>query len=449
MAGPSRRYLLCAVLVLVASARVLACAGQVSSAGDAGLDARDAGGDPGSDGAGDEGASMDGASDAGDPGGDAAVDGAGDAGGDATGDGAGDAGGDGGGGRAVPVGHCGERSGLYFPESSWIYTDVSDAPVRANSGAMTRWLEDQGGWGNGNHFQIDTSFTILEAGPGSPRLTPSGDDPIGYSEDCDPDVAVPLPAGGRIEGCDDYICPGRVEGDPDGDCHLIAVDFEAGVLYEAYQATYTGTRFYSSCTLAWDMTRDVWGSAPGPDLPPVSERNWGIGRDCTGPDAAGFPIAPLLFTVGDVLSGRVEHAIRFALPNDRMQRAPSEGDEGPVYVWPATHAGGPRAIHPDAPIYGTRWRLKADFDPAGRGMDADNPIVIAVVYGLKHYGMLIADGGSIALMAESDAGCSTGWEGLWGEDGSRVLDGIRPTDFDVLESGGCEAGYDCVRNPDR
>ena len=107
-------------------------------------------------------------------------------------------------------------------------------------------------------------------------------------------------------------------------------------------------------------------------LPAVSARTWGIGRDCTGPDAAGFPIAPLLFTIGNVLSGRVEHAIRFALPNDRMQYAPTSSAEGAVYVWPATHAGGPSAISADAPIYGSRWRLKSNFDPASRGLDPNN-----------------------------------------------------------------------------
>jgi serine/threonine-protein kinase len=261
----------------------------------------------------------------------------------------------------------------------------------------------------------------------------------------------PIPPGGRIEGFPDYVCPGRVDGEYNGDCHMLVVDFSGATLFEAYRATYTGGLFYSDCIVAWDMSRDVWGAppAPGSTLPPVAERQWGIGRDCTGPDAAGFPIAPLLFTVGDVMSGRVEHAIRFALPNDRMQRAPSAGDDGPVYVWPATHAGGPQANDPDAPIYGTRWRLHADFDPAARGLDPANPVVQAVVYGLKHYGMLIADGGNIALMAEDASDCGVTWDDLWGDEGSRVLDGIQPTDFDVLDSGGTENGYDCQRNPDR
>ncbi len=351
----------------------------------------------------------------------------------------------------LPIGHCGARKGAYFAADTWIYEDVSNAPVRPNSAATTAWLEANGGWGNNDVFQIDTSFVILDADANTPRVTRTPDDPVTYSTDCDPGVQFPLPPGGRIEGLPDYICPGRVQGDYQGDCHLLVVEHDARVLYEAYRATYADGKYYTECDVAWDLSLDVWGDPPPPgaELPPVAERQWGIGRDCTGPDAAGFPIAPLLFTVGDVTSGKVQHAIRFILPNDRMQRAPTEGEPGPSYVWPATHAGGPQAYSPDAPIYGSRWRLRADFDPASRGLDPQNPVVQAVVWGLQHHGMLLADGGNIALTAENADDCGTTWEDLWGPDGPRVLDGIRPSDFEVIDVGGRENGYDCARNPAR
>ena len=349
----------------------------------------------------------------------------------------------------LPVGHCGARKGRYFPETSWIYADVSSAPVRANSAATTAWLESHGGWGNSNRMQIDTSFVILDADASTPKVARTASDPMDYSTDCDPNVSMPIPSGGRIEGETGYVCGDRVNGNPDGDCHMLVADFSSKTLFEAYQATYSGGRFYTACTIAWNMTKDVWGAppAPGSALPPVATRNWGIGRQCTGPDAAGFPIAPLLFTIGDIQSGKVEHAIRFALPNDRIQRSAASGDPQPVFVWPATHAGGPTAISPDAPLYGSRWRLKPNFDPTARGLDTANPVVKAVVYGLQHHGMLMADGGNIALMAEDGTGCSQTWDDLWGSNSSRVLNGIRPSDFDVIDTGGTDSGYDCVRNP--
>jgi len=314
---------------------------------------------------------------------------------------------------------------------------------------MTAWLETNGGWGNSNRFQIDVSFVILDADASTPRVGVYANDPMDYSGDCDPNVMMPVPSGGHIEGYPDYTCPGRTTGNPTDDCHMLVADFSSNSLFEAYQATYSGGNFYSTCMINWNMTKDVWGAPPAAGaaaLPPVAQRNWGIGRECTGPDAGGFPIAPLLFTVGDILSGKVEHAIRFALPNPRMQRAAVSGDTEPVYVWPATHAGGPEAYDANAPIYGTRWRLKANFDPTSRGLDPNNAVVKAVVYGLQHYGMLLADGGEIALMAEDDGNCSATWDSLWGDPGSRALNGIRPSDFDILDTGGTDAGWDCVRN---
>jgi serine/threonine-protein kinase len=137
-----------------------------------------------------------------------------------------------------------------------------------------------------------------------------------------------------------------------------------------------------------------------------------------------------------------------------MQSAPTPDaaathGEHPVYVWPATHAGGPLAADPNAPIYGGRWRLHASFNPASRGLDPNNAVVKAVVYGLQHYGMALADGGNIPLMAEDASTCSMTWDALWGNAGSHVLGGIRPSDFDVLESGEPDSGYDCLRNPGR
>lgn len=350
-------------------------------------------------------------------------------------------------GRTVPVGHCGARTGLYFPQSSWIYTDVHDAPLRGNSAQTTAWLASHGSWGApASRFQIDTSFYVMEGDSSTPTHTVLPTDPIEYSTDCDPGLAFPVPNGGRIEGYPDYVCPGRVDGMPTDDCHMIVVDFGANTLWEAYQATFTGGQFYSSCNVAWDMTHDSWGLPPAMGaIPDPATRNWGIGQGCTGPDAAGFPMAPLLITVGDVMSGRVEHVIRFALPNDRIQRSVTAMGAHPTWVWPATHAGGPTAVDPNAPIYGGHWRLHDPFDIAGHGLDPTNPVVIAVVYGLQHYGMVLADGGNIPIMAEDASDCGTTWDDLWGSDGSHVLTGITPADFDVLESGEAGNGYGCMR----
>lgn len=84
------------------------------------------------------------------------------------------------------------------------------------------------------------------------------------------------------------------------------------------------------------------------------------GDHCTSADAAGFPIAPLLFNADEVFAamqgveGDLGHAIRFILPNARM----ASGTK--FYVRPASHAGGPSGPEASVP-YGSQLRLRRDF----------------------------------------------------------------------------------------
>jgi hypothetical protein len=160
-------------------------------------------------------------------------------------------------GRAAPAGRygaCGARTGRYFPASSWIYTDISAAPVAATSAATTAWLESQGGWGSGGRFQIDASIVVLEADASAPRVVPTPD--AETYDQCDNAVAVPFPPGGRVEGFDNYICPGRSAGDINSDCHLLVADFSTSTLFESYASSYEGGTFYTACNIRWDMTRE-------------------------------------------------------------------------------------------------------------------------------------------------------------------------------------------------
>ena len=115
---------------------------------------------------------------------------------------------------------------------------------------------------------------ILDADASTPRVARTSTDPMDYSTDCDPNISMPIPAGGSIEGGKSYVCDGRVSGDPAGDCHMVVADFSSNTLFEAYQATYAQGLFYSTCTVAWNMTRDAWGAPPAPasTLPPVATR---------------------------------------------------------------------------------------------------------------------------------------------------------------------------------
>ena len=302
-------------------------------------------------------------------------------------------------------------SGPYFPLGAPWTRDVSGAPVDGESPRVIAGLAAAGGWGNGNRLQIDFSIHVLVADAGTPlRLfTRSGDF---YEPDCDY-TQVPLPPGGALEGETGYQCLS------DGDCHLLVLHAPTRRLFEMWRADLSGGNFRGGCLAVWDLHRIY---------PPA-----GRGEQCTSADAAGLPIAPLLFSADEVAAGEIRHAIRFILPNSRIRRK--------IYVHPATHSTGATSGGPELPPYGTRLRLRGDFPLAS--LPSDGARVVARA--LMRYGMLLADGGNIALTAQSDRFTRAKWAGRLGP---RDLAGIQVSDFQMVD-GGARIAYtgDCKRIP--
>ena len=315
------------------------------------------------------------------------------------GDGGGDDGGDG-------IGP-GAPGGAYFPNGSVFYQDVSDAPLRAGSADTIAYLDDAGGWGSGE-LRIDFGIEVLAADDGAPlrEFEPTEDH---YSPDCD-EVAVPIPAGGAIEGEEGYAC------DSDGDCHLIVAHEPSARLYEMWRADIRGDTFRGGCLAVWDMERVY-----GPE---------GRGFNCTSADAAGLPIAPLLFSADEISAGSIDHAIRFILPNDRIR--------GGVYVAPATHSTGAADGGDDAPPFGARLRLRADY-PVDELSEGARVVAVA----MQRFGIILADGGTIALTAQSDRFTEAKWDDVMDPDD---LSDIPITAFEVVDSGELgDYGGDCDR----
>src|SRR5262249_61534684 len=98
---------------------------------------------------------------------------------------------------------------------------------------------------------------------------------------------------------------------------------------------------------------------------------------CPSADAAGYPIAPLLFTADEVAAGHIDHAIRFTMPNDRVRRG---------YTRPATH-GTDTSGTGSMPYYGVHLRLRADY-PVDSLPSAGAPVVARA---LQTYRMVHAD----------------------------------------------------------
>ena len=299
--------------------------------------------------------------------------------------------------------------------------DVSGAAKSDRSDAILQTLSDLGGWGNDNALQIDFSIPIFSADASTPRMEVVGTEDYCFGGNaCDSVPAqMPVPDGANIEGSSDLSCDPSGETEGQGDCHLLVVDRDEQKLYETYQANQAGDGIEANGFFVWDLAEDY----------PDNLR----GDQCTSADAAGFPIAAMTPTADEVASGTVNHALRFILPNDRMK--------ADVYVHPATHAGGPESTEPDAPPYGVRLRLKPDFDESAYS-DSEKVILTA----LKKHGMLLADGGDIALTFADDRNNTAKWSDL-GVDAQSLRD-IGVDQFEVVELGEeIPLTYDCVRNP--
>jgi len=325
-----------------------------------------------------------------------------------------------------------------FPPAAVWHQDVSAAPLHPQSQSMIDTLAGLGGFGNGR-LQIDFSFHVVRAAPNAPARTLVAHHGGYWLPDCQPlPATVPVPANAAIEGQAGLDC----DNDSD-DCHLLVV--QDTTLYELYSTTQLdAATLEARCLAVWHLVANY-----------PSE---GRGDHCTGADAAGFPIAPLLFNADEIATALaldptgdgvdLGHAIRFILPNERMaEDVGLGGSDGNLYVRPASHAGDPDGPAGSVP-YGSRLRLKSAFPRAGY-----NPAARVLLNTFERHGIVLADGGSVALTAESDFYTTTSWASL-GVD-SRIFD-LTPgaTDvtigwFEVVDTGPRIAEtYDCVRAPE-
>jgi serine/threonine-protein kinase len=299
----------------------------------------------------------------------------------------------------------------YFPAGAVWTQDIGHAPLDPQSSAIIAWLADAGGWGNNNRTQIDFDLRVLQANSATPYVPFKGPGP--NSPDSDHISTFPLPAGGGIEAQPGYQCDIHQD-----DCHLMVVDRGHGKLYQAYQANYAENVLTANFVAVWNLNRVY---------PPS-----GRGDQCTSGDAAGFPIAPLLFNADELATGSINHAIRFILPNPRIRAH--------VFVHPATHAGAPRGPI-NAPPMGARFRLKASFD-----MSKLTPAAQVVARAMQKYGMFLSDGGNIALTAQSDKDTTAKYADM--DFGPHDLADLKVTDFEVVDMGTpIRLTDDCVRNP--
>lgn len=316
----------------------------------------------------------------------------------------------------------------------WWNQSVRSTPIHPDSAQQIATLVELGGFGFGA-LRIDFEIKVVKSNPHD-KMLPVLAQPFGYyTPDGDPiGSLIPVPPDASIEGSRNMHCRTDTK-----DCHYIVK--RGNTIYETWRASRSGNQLLARILVVWDLNKAL----------PESSR----GDHCTSADAAGFPIQPLLWNADEIAasladdpsgSGNIGHAIRFILPNNRIANDPELGGRlGRLYVRPASHAGAPRGPK-DSIAYGSRLRLRENFPTEGY-----KPAARVIINTMKVYGIALADGGNIALTAESDRYTKAKWSDIGIN--SRTFDrfpggrAIKAGDFDVIDTGPrIPETYKCIRN---
>ena len=175
------------------------------------------------------------------------------------------------------------------PYSSQIIANFSTAKVKADFGS--------GLWDNA---PIGIPYTVVCGSQPKVNVTFRANSNDGnYGDESDPGP-YPIPANAPIEG------------NGQGDSHVIVVDKDNKMLYELYNASVSNGQWSASSGAIFDLTSDKLRTA-----------------DWTSADAAGLPIFPGLVRYEEVLKGTIDHAIRFTLQSSNVK---------PAYISPARHS---------------------------------------------------------------------------------------------------------------
>lgn len=235
-----------------------------------------------------------------------------------------------------------------FPADNVWNTPVTGLPVDADSAT---WLASMGAASTYLHPDYGPSNKAKKPYGIPWEIVPSGTPlvPIKflYASQSDPGP-YPLSAATPIESGSDR--------------HAIMVEPSSCTLYETWDTHYHPRgRSRAGSGAIWNLESDA-----------LRPTGW------TSADAAGLPILPGLVNYDEVVSGAMDHAIRFTAQCTQQ-----------AYVWPARHQAG--VDDTSCPPMGARFRLDAEFTlPAS----SCSTMCQTVLTTMKTYGMILADNGS-------------------------------------------------------
>lgn len=271
-----------------------------------------------------------------------------------------------------------------FPASHPLNKDITNEPVDLNSSAILNLIGLNKGlfadFGSGTwegkpigipYIVVDNTFPLTEINY------------VAYGNESDPGpFPIPLYA--------------PIEGNGEGDAHVIAINVESGFLYELYDSEVSGNRWNAASGAKFNLNIEEYRPA-----------GW------TSADAAGLPIFPCLVRYPEIVKGKIDHAIRFTLPRNNIYQG---------YIHPARHLISGTQNNNQLPM-GGRLRLKADFDIST--FSETNQIILKA---FKQYGLILADAGSSMFINGAP-------NENWDNDDLKELGKVKVADFEVLSLG--------------
>jgi hypothetical protein len=278
-----------------------------------------------------------------------------------------------------------------FPADNPINSNIAEMPADQRSDAIMALIGSpslhpdfgSGLW-EGSPFGIP--FILICSGQSYIPVTFRGnsyDD--NYGDESDPGP-YPIP----------LIAP--IEGNGEGDSHVLAVDMDNKVLYELYNASVGNNCWEASCGVVWNLK-----------INDTRPEGW------TSADAAGLPILPLLVRYEEVKKGIIDHAIRFTLSKSKVTRG---------YTFPASHLVSGTNYDESAPMpMGLRLRLKKDFDISG--FSQSNQVILTA---MKEYGLILADIGSDMFITGAP-------DERWDDEDLNQLKNVKAGEFEVVQMG--------------
>ena len=279
---------------------------------------------------------------------------------------------------------------LVFPANHPLNTDISSLAKDDNSDAIIATIGNIGlhnDFGSGLYAgnPIGIPYSLVCGNQAKVTITYRANTYDGnYGSESDPGP-MPIPSDAPIEA------------KGNGDSHVLTVDSENGKLYELYNASKGSSGWEASCGAIFDLKSVTYRT-----------EGW------TSADAAGLPILPCLIRYEEVLTGKIDHALRFTLSKPKVYKG---------YVSPASHkVNGTGVLNKSLPM-GARLRLKSTFDISS--YSKQNQIILTA---MKQYGLILADIGSDMFITGSP-------DERWDNTDLQKLKNVKSSDFEVVKMG--------------